>query len=173
MANKPAAALLISDRRLNLLKQHIPKRSASSSEIDRIKILVHATEGLGNVEIAIKLNKDVNTVRRWRKRWLLLAENLDKFERGIEGGGVNDTELLKEMLIGLKDSSRPGKPVVITNSQKDQIVALACQKPSDHGIPQTNWSFELLAEQAVRKNIVTAISKSHVHRILEKKTSTS
>jgi Homeodomain-like domain len=173
MANKPAAPLLISDRRLNLLKQHLAKRSASGSEIERIKIIVYGTENLSNVFIAKKLNRDVNTVRRWIKRWPLLAEHLDKFELGIEGGGVNDTELLKEMLIGLKDTCRPGKPVVITDSQKDQIVALACQRPSDHGIPQTTWSFELLAQQAVKMNIVTAVGKSHVHRILKKKTSTS
>jgi transposase len=169
MGKKPASALSISDRRQELLRQHIAKRSTPVSEINRISILLKAANGCSNAEVARQLNMDYDTVSRWRKRWPILSDRLDIFEKGVNDGGVSDSSLLKEILLGLKDSPRSGTPPVIMESQKDQIVALACQKPSEHGLPVTHWTHEQLAKTAVEIGIVDKVSGSHIWRILKKK----
>ncbi len=60
-------------------------------------------------------------------------------------------------LEGLKDAFRSGKPVVVTEAQKNRVVHLACNKP-DKGY--SNWSQQRIAE-------CTGISQSKVHTILK------
>jgi transposase len=169
MGKKPAPALIISERRLNLLRNHIAKRTTSVSDFNRVSILLLSAQGYSNAELARQLKIDYGTVCRWRKRWLVFSEYLDKFEKGVNEVGVSDTSLLTEMLSGLKDTSRPGKPPVITDYQKDQIVALACQKPSEHDLPFTHWTQDLLAQTSIKIGIVPNVSGATVWRILKKK----
>jgi len=78
-----------------------------------------------------KLSRSV--VSKWRHRF-----NLHRFE-------------------GLKDAPRSGKPVLITEAQKNKVVHLACNKP-DKGY--SNWSQQ-------RIGIQVGISQSKVHTILK------
>lgn len=58
---------------------------------------------------------------------------------------------------GLKDAPRSGKPVVVTEAQKNKVVHLACNKP-DKGY--SNWSQQRIGERV-------GISQSKVHSILK------
>lgn len=59
---------------------------------------------------------------------------------------------------GLKDSYRSGKPVIITEAQKNMVVHLACNKP-DSGY--SNWSQQRIGNKV-------GISQSKVNSILKK-----
>lgn len=58
---------------------------------------------------------------------------------------------------GLQDAPRSGKPVVITEAQKNQVIHLACNKP-DKGY--SNWSQQRIGAQI-------GISQSKVNKILQ------
>lgn len=81
-------------------------------------------------EASVKVSRMV--VAKWRKRYQ------------------------KERIEGLRDAYRSGKPVVVTEVQKNKVVHLACQKP---GEGYSNWSQRRIG-QAV------GISQNKVHQIL-------
>ncbi len=73
------------------------------------------------------------------------------------------------MLALLRDRPRSGAPRRITLSQRQQIVALACEAPEDFGIEMTQWNREALAQEvAVDKGIVETISPRYVSVVLKK-----
>lgn len=63
---------------------------------------------------------------------------------------------LKDRLAGLVDAYRSGKPVVITEAQKNRVVHLACHKP---GKGYSNWSQQRIGNEV-------GISASKVNKIL-------
>ena len=104
-----------------------------------------------NQKISEKLGVNIHVVSTWTKRW---------HER------ASDT--IEERL---QDLPRPGTPDTITPEQWCNIIALSCEKPGDHGLPITDWTYRELADEAIKQGIVETISPSHLGRILKKKTS--
>lgn len=51
--------------------------------------------------------------------------------------------------------------------QRTQVVALACRKPAEFGLPLVRWSVRDLAVQLVEEDVFTSIHYSTVHLILE------
>jgi hypothetical protein len=101
-------------------------------------------------------------------RWVSDFKSLVDFEKGANGQGVSDFELLQEMLKSLDDLPRSGAPKRITLAQEQQIVALACEKPTDYGVEMTNWTLEMLAKVAIARCIIETISPQYVGEILKK-----
>src|SRR5436190_6482483 len=64
---------------------------------------------------------------------------------------------LKHRMDGLVDAARSGKPVVITEAQKNKVIHLACSKPAKG---YSNWSQQRIGEQI-------GISQSKVNKILQ------
>jgi len=81
---------------------------------------------------------------------------------------VSDSELLQKMLAILTDEPRSGPPIRISLTEKQQLVALACKKPEDFGVPLTQWNREMLAKVAMAEGIVEKISPRYVSEILKK-----
>jgi len=161
----PAVAIAISERQYRLLEKESQKRTTLIQYQQRIKILLRASKGESNGQIKRELGLFLNTVKCWRKRWNDNYAALITFEQA--GQAVSDGELLKAMLSTLKDAPRSGAPASISLAQKQQIVALACQKPVDFGIPITGWTHQLLAAVAVEQGIVNTISSRHLGTILK------
>ena len=105
--------------------------------------------------------------------WETEFESLKAFELGESNEGVSDKALLERMLHIFKDIPRSGAPKRITLAQEQQIVALACEKPEDHGIMMTQWTREMLAHVAKTRGIVDNISPRYVSEILKKARTTS
>lgn len=66
----------------------------------------------------------------------------------------------------LRDAPRSGRPASFSPLQIVSIISLACEKPTAYGRPVSKWTQREIAEEAVKQEIVTSISKSHVGRIL-------
>lgn len=163
----PAAAIAMSERQYRLLEKESRKRTVPIQYRERIEILLRASKGESNGQIKRELGLALNTVKCWRKRWSESYAALSTFEQGPQGQGVSDGELLKQMLCVLKDAPRSGAPQTISLAQKRQIVALACQKPEQFGIPITSWTHQLLAQVAVQEGILAKVSPRHVGTILK------
>ncbi len=66
----------------------------------------------------------------------------------------------------LADAPRSGRPDTFTAQQTCALVAIACEKPQDHGRPITHWTARELKDQVVQQGIVSSISERQVNRML-------
>ena len=165
---RTAPALVLSPRPRRLLEQEVSKRTTLRQYTDRISILLLGNDGHSNNKISRDLGISLNTVKSWRKRWGAVYGELLAIEAAAVEKPLSDSELLKAILMRLKDLPRSGTPKRITLSQEQQIVALACSKPSDYGLEMTTWTFAMLAQIAVSCGIIKSISPRYVWEILKK-----
>jgi putative transposase len=129
----------------------VRRHTAPQQLATRAQIVLLAAEGLNNCQIARHLGLDVDTVRLWRQRWLAFQ-------------GVDLTDLSIEER--LTDAPRPGRPADITAEQVCQIVALACEAPSQSGRPISQWSQREIADEIIRRGIRPTISPRHAARLV-------
>lgn len=120
----------------------------------RGRIILAAAQGKNNSQIAADLAVCVDTVRSWRKRWL-----------GLQAVSLDDLSVKER----LEDAPRPGRPSQITAEQTCQMVALACEQPKER--PISHWTGREIAEEVMRRGIVTQISPRHAARLLKKEIS--
>lgn len=166
---KPAIAIPMTSRHYQILVNYSQKRTISHEESFRSKILIFAHEGKNNMSIARTLQTTVNTVKKWRKKWLNSYEQILIFESGVNQQGVSEKELLNRLLEVIKDEPRSGAPKRITLEQENQIVAISCKKPKDYGIIMNKWTHEQIANVAIQQGVISSISGRYVGTILKKK----
>ena len=109
----------------------------------RAAIVLAAARGESNAQIAASLRMCVDTVRKWRGRWLAAP-------------GV----------AALGDGKRSGRPPRFTPVQVARVKALACTPPAERGLPLARWSCPELAGHAVTEGICASISPATVRRWL-------
>jgi len=165
----PAPAISMTSRQKKLLGKHSNKHTLATNLKKRIEILLLASEGRSHGSVTRAVGVDINTVKKWRRRWEADFEELTEFELGESGEGSTDKALLERMLLVLKDIPRSGTPKRITLAQEAQIVALACEKPEDYGIEMSQWNREMLAHVTMSQGIVDKVSPRYVSEILKKK----
>jgi putative transposase len=135
-------------------------RKGQQQQVERAKIILLASSGTSNTEIAKSLGLDRNTVRCWRERWCEAAAGLAKVEQS-----GNEKQLLSAIEAVLSDSYRSGAPPTFSSEQVVQIIALACETDSDLAI--SHWTAKALATEAMKRGIVTSISPQSVARFLK------
>jgi putative transposase len=117
------------------LQQLIDRHNTPQQIALRAKIILMASDGQNNREIAIRLYINRHTVSLWRNRWL-----------ETEG-----KELLT--LQRLQDSERAGAPVKFSMEQVIELFAFACSPPSDYGRPISHWTPRELADEIIKQGI--------------------
>lgn len=170
MCAEASPSIGMSERQKRILEKASRKHTLSVALVRRIKVLLYAAEGQSNYGIHQTTGMNLISIQNWRSRWTGGHVSLCEFEEGKFGQTVSDHDLLEKMLELVTDRPRSGAPAKISMEQKNQIVALACEKPEDYGIPVTNWTLEILAHVAMQIKIVDQISTSYVGQILKKKT---
>ncbi len=130
------------------LEQLTRKRNEKYTIVERAKIILMADNGVQHQEIARILGIPNNKVSTWVARW-----------REKDGLPVAER---------LQDAPRPGAPGKFTPEQVSHIIAMACEKPQDHGYPITHWTHCELAQAVMEKGIVKRISSSHLGTLLKK-----
>jgi transposase len=123
---------------------HARARSSTSAHRDviRARIVLAAAEGASNAGIAAAVGVHVDTVRKWRRRFV--------------AAGVG----------GLEDSPRSGRRRGFTPVQVVEVKALACTLPAETGAPLSRWSSADLAAEAISRGIAETISPATVRRWL-------
>jgi putative transposase len=95
----------------------------------------------------------MDTVRLWRRRWLLLQPI-----------SLDDLKIEER----LEDLPRPGAPARITPDQRCQIEQMACEAPEKAGRPISQWTGREIADEIMNQGIVETISPRHAARLLKK-----
>lgn len=145
-------------------KDKIPKRLHR-----RLQIILEGISGKSIYQSSRDLGCKEKTVRLWRTRWTEEIEDLlNAAEVGIGSQELKDYELLNLIKELLSDKQRSGSPKQISIAQEEQIRALACTSPLDHGIQMTRWTHEMLAHVAKSNKIVDEISSRYIGTILKK-----
>ena len=115
----------------------------------RVRVILMADSGeYKHMEISKYIGIDAGDVTKWTKRWV-------------------ESEIIS-IEDRLKDRARSGRPSKITAEQWCKIMALACEKPENHGVPITNWSLPSLTSEIIKQGIVAKISTTHVATFLKK-----
>ena len=68
----------------------------------------------------------------------------------------------------LSDLPRSGAPAAFEPEEVCQVIALACKKPDDVGLPVSHWSASDLTKAVLQEKIVEPISVRTVGRILKR-----
>jgi transposase len=99
-----------------------------------------------------------------RKHLRRFEESIDALEACVAQG--NQSKLNRLIEDCLQDAPRPGRPPGFSPLQVVSIISIACEKPELSGRPISKWTSREVADEAVKRQIVPAISASHVARIL-------
>lgn len=167
---RPAKEVRVSSRVSFLLEKELNRKKLELHYYQRFHIILQASRGVKNKEIALFLGCDLKTIALWRKRWDFAPEVSDEFEKGEKGKGVSEKVLLEKIKSTLSDKPRPGHGSNLSDSDMLRLQALACEKPSDYGLPFSTWTHVELSKQAKRMGI--EISPSWYGVILKKQITT-
>jgi len=146
-------AITLSDAERLALEKLIKAHSTEQRLVPRARIILTASTGLNNEQVARELDIGIDMARQWRDRWLLLQP-------------VPLTDLTVEER--LQDRYRSGKSSQITADQMCQIIALACEKPEQSERPISQWTGREIADEIMKRGIVASISPRHAARLLKR-----
>jgi putative transposase len=148
-----------------VLEALLRAKSTPQQLAERCRIILKSAEGECNLHQAASMGVDRQRVRRWRGRWTGAEKRL----AAAEAEGATDKDL-KAMIVGvLSDAPRCGGPPKFSPEQVVQIIALACEPPSESGLPVSHWTPPELAREAVERGIVDSISPRQVDRFLARR----
>jgi transposase len=151
---KPATKVVLSEKEKEELTKITKRHKSEQQKVLRSQIVLYASLGYSNAKIARELEINVDTARLWRDRWVGL--------QGIELEELSAEERLE-------DAPRPGAPSSITEEQRCQMAALACEAPSKSGRPISQWTGREIAEELKARGIVKEISPRYAAQLLKKK----
>ena len=149
-----ADPVIVSPEQREQLEQLIRTHSTPQQLALRARMIVHAAGGVGVRESARELGVWPKTVRYWRKRWRQADDKHSVCER-------------------LADAPRSGAPPTYTAEQVCAVVAMTCEKPSESERPISQWSQREIADEAIRRGIVSNISQRSVGRFFKKRPTSS
>ena len=156
--------LQVSERQEAILQQIIRRSKSPQNQVTRAKIvLAGRAYGRRNTEIARELSINSQTVSSWRGRWLEAAERLAEVENASDNQAL--AQAIEETL---SDEPRSGTPPTFSAEQVCQIIAVACEEPGLSGRPITEWTPRELADEVIKRQIVSSISISQVWRFLKR-----
>jgi len=153
MATPRPPRVVLSELERTELERLVRAYSTGQQVALRARIVLLAGDGWNNLQIARELGVDDETPGKWRRRWLECAEV-----------PLEDLRVAKR----LADAPKPGAPPKFTPEQICQIIALACEKPTDCERPISHWSHSELADEIMRRGIVQSISPRHAGRLLKR-----
>ncbi len=145
----PKYRITLTGEEREILHRIIRKQTESQNIVRRAKIILRADEGQQRKAIAAELGIEQHAVTPWIKRWLERREDA--------------------VMERLEDLPRSGAPGVITPEQWCRIIAMSCEKPSEYGLPISDWTHRELAREAIKQGIVEALSPSHLGKMLKKR----
>ena len=152
-----AAKVTVTERQHEILLTLRNATTAPAAHLrQRAAVILLAFDGLRNEEIAAQVGLGRFQVGRWRRRWARAASGLIDREIFAE----HEANLRRAIAAVLSDAPRPGAPGKFTPQQVTQILAVACEPPEKSGRPITHWTAHELADEVVKRGIVTSISTS-------------
>jgi hypothetical protein len=163
--SRTAVEIMLNARERELLQKIYAKRSVPEFMKNRVQVVLAATTGLQNQEIAQKYGLEVHMIGMWRNRFAQHHRTWTQSDPTLRPA-MNEA-----LFLGwLADRKGRGRKETITQEQRTKIAALSLESPEQSDLPVTHWTSELLAAEAVRRGIIETISTSSVKKILKKTT---
>jgi len=118
---RPVSAISLTESDRQILSRWVSRPSTAQALANRARIVLFASDGMSNTAIAQELSLTVQTIGKWRKRFI---------DQGIDG---------------LLDEARPGAPRKITDEDVERVIALTLETtPKD----ATHWSTRSMAKRS-------------------------
>lgn len=159
------AGVVLHERVRGVLVRLSRSRAEEQRLVERAKIVLNGVAGMSQTEQGRELGFDRQRARRWTVRWL---EVNDRLSAAAGEPDSSDGELEKMVRAALADKYKSGAPPKFTAEQLAQIIALACERPDEVGVPVNRLTPAELAREAVKRGIVESISPRHLDRILKR-----
>ena len=156
-----AAKVELSDNIREILNGIAKSKTLPACQIQRANIILLASKGRNNMEIARETRLGQDSVSKWRTRFVKCLPHLQEVE------AKELSKLKNEVILFLKDAPRPGKPRTYTDEQVIKIIDMACHSPTEYGIEASHWSLNQLKNVAIREGIVAEISAKTISRFLK------
>ncbi len=122
----------------------------------RVSNIISGIQGMSLSETGQNLGISLNIVRKRRRRWKSVQEELNAFEHD-ESGKSKIIFYARGYLRYFRQSEERG-PKRTTLAQEQQIAIVGCEKPKKHGIEIDYWTNEMLAHVAIARKIVESIT---------------
>jgi len=157
-----APSIVLTERQREILESISRRPTSPQQQVLRARIVLQAASGKTNLQIAVDLGIDRDTVSKWRSRWASAGEALAAVEEQTE----QRRPLSEQIEQILRDAYRPGSPGKFTAEQVCQIISVACEDPQESGRPVSDWTPRELADEVTLRRIVPSISPRQVGRFL-------
>jgi transposase len=125
-----------------VLEARVRRPTAQQREVIRARIVLAAADGEQNITIAGRLGVAVNTVSKWRKRFV---------QEGLGGLGIASGR-----------AGRAASPSAVVV----EVKAIACELPATRGVPLGRWSLAELREEVITTGLIDQVSVSTLWRWL-------
>ena len=133
MPKKQAVQIAVAEIACFELENLVARPSSPQKLVLRARVIIGASQGQTNAEMALQYGVGVKLVRKWRKRWQALQG------LGLDGLSVEER---------LRDAPRSGRHSRFTPEQVCKITALACEKPNEGSLrPISQWSSREIAAE--------------------------
>lgn len=160
---QPTSVVKMTNKQRKVLKQLLRRHQTPQCLVWRIRIVLKAAKGHSSSKIARQVGKDRVTVRLWRARWVEAMPALQAAqEKGLTKRGWRT--LIQDVL---SDAFRSGSPGTFSAEQLAQVIAVACEPPAESNRPISHWTPREVADEVVKRGIVTSISSRTVGRLLD------
>lgn len=117
-AGRPVSPLLLTDEERGTLQAWTRRAKCPQALALRARVILLCAEGRSNTEAALELHVTVQTVGKWRQRFL------------------------EKRLDGLLDEPRPGTPRKLSEADVDRVIGLTLDSAPTHA---RHWSTRSLA----------------------------
>lgn len=153
-----AARIRLTDTMYNTLEKLSNQPTIGIGILTRVSIILLAFKKMSNLEIAKIVDLDRRQVGLWRRRWRDSYEALLSIQFQ-----ESHASLVRSIISVLSDAPRCGSPGKFTAEQFVQIIAVACEPPSQSDRPVTSWTGAELADEVRKRGIVDSISTSQLN----------
>lgn len=148
-----------------LLTKILKSGKITRSQFNRLSVISSRIyNGVSRAQTARDLGANLPFVDRWHKRWLAQATEIEEYFGGENRSQSKDVAFILSLV---SDKPRSGAPAKFDQPTKDRIIAIALDKPSQHGIPVEKWSQEMLAAYLIEQGIVEHICSSSLSNFLK------
>lgn len=162
-----AVRVELTGRQRRVLESLTRATSTPQHLAERGRVVLNSARGRPNDHQAAALGIDRQRVRRWRGRWAAAEDRL----AAAEAEGASDKDLRALIVSVLSDGKRTGGRPKFSPEQVAAIISLACELPSESGLPVSHWTPPELAREAIKRGIVESISPRQVDRFLARRPS--
>jgi len=146
------------------LETLVAQRTAAEHHKERAQIWLTYDDGFTKAATARQVEVVRDTARKWIQR---MHEHLPALRALEDDHTVSGAARQRALERALDDAPRPGTPPTFTPEQVVAILALAQTHPSQSGYEVSHWTPKLLADEAIKRDIVDTIHASTVGRFLK------